>query len=62
MRAFVNYVEGAASAFQIFPDHEVELKVLPKVRYKSTAEAFAQDTQALRRDVRKAMALLRAEE
>lgn len=58
MRAIANYLEGAVSAFTLFPQHTPVLRTLPKRRQMTVKEALEKDAQALRKDFRKAMDLV----
>jgi len=61
MRAIVHYLEGAVSAFTLFPQYKPVLRTLPKRKQLTLQEAMAKDAEVLRQDFRNAMELVCAE-
>ncbi|MEN9354883.1 MAG: hypothetical protein RL318_2208 [Fibrobacterota bacterium] len=59
MRAIANYIEGAVSAFTLFPEHEPVLQMPVRRTRMTLSEAMSKDREALRGDFKKAMELVR---
>lgn len=57
MSALSNYIEGAASIFNLFPQHEPQLRRMPRRERLTISQALAKDAEALRGDMRRALDL-----
>lgn len=62
MRALYHYIEGARSAFTLFPQHEAELPMPSRRPRMTIREAMEKDRAALRGDFQKAWKLVREQE